>query len=61
MGFGAAAMMTASAINVANFLATHRPLDQLPFVLVPAVASLVVGARIAYLVALRLRQRRHGA
>jgi hypothetical protein len=28
---------------------------------VPAVASLIVGAQIAYLVVLRLRQRRHGA
>ena len=61
MGFGAAAMLTGSAINMANFFATHRPLDQLPFLLVPAVASLIVGAQIAYLVVLRARQRRRSA
>jgi hypothetical protein len=61
MGFGAAAMLTGSAINMANFFATHLPLDQLPFLLVPAVASLIVGAQIAYLVVLRVRQRRRSA
>ena len=61
MGFGAAAMLTGSAINMANFFATHRPLDQLPFLLVTAVASLIVGAQIAYLVVLRVRQRRRSA
>jgi hypothetical protein len=61
MGFGAAAMLTGSVINMAEFFVMHRPLDQLPYLLVPAVASLIVGAQIAYLVVLRLRQRRHGA
>jgi hypothetical protein len=53
--------LTGSAINMANFFATHRPLDQLPFLLVTAVASLIVGAQIAYLVVLRVRQRRRSA
>jgi hypothetical protein len=61
MGFGAAAMLTGSVINMAEFFVMHRPLDQLPYLLVPAVASLIVGAQIAYLAVLRLRQRRHGA
>ena len=61
MGFGAAAMLIGSVINMAEFFIMHRPLDQLPYLLVPAVASLIVGAQIAYLVVLRLRQRRHGA
>lgn len=61
MGFGATAMLIGSVINMAEFFVMHRPLDQLPYLLVPAVASLIVGAQIAYLVVLRLRQRRHGA
>jgi hypothetical protein len=58
MGFGAAAMLVGSAINMASFFATHRPLDQLPFLLLPAVAALIMGAQTAYLLVLRLRQRR---
>jgi hypothetical protein len=61
MGFGAAAILTSSAINTADFFVMHRPLDRLPFLLVPAVAALIVGAQVAYLVMLRLRQRRRGA
>jgi hypothetical protein len=61
MGFGAVAILTSSAANMADFFIMHRPLDQLPFLLVPAAASLFAGARIAYLVVLRLRQRRRGA
>lgn len=57
MGFGAAAMLTGSAINMAEFIAAHRPLDQLPFLLLPAVAALVVAAQTVYLVVLRRRQR----
>ena len=61
MGFGAAAMLIGSVINMAEFFVMHRPLDQLPYLLVPAVASLIVGAQIAYLVVLRVRQRRRSA
>ncbi len=61
MGFGAAAMLTGSAINVAEFFAAHRPLDQLPFLLLPAAAALLVAAQTAYLVALRRRQRSRAA
>lgn len=57
MGVGAAAMFTGSAINLAEFVAAHRPLDQLPFLLLPAVAALVVAAQTVYLVVLRRRQR----
>jgi hypothetical protein len=58
MGFGAAAILTSSAINMADFFVMHRPLDRLPLLLVPAVAALVLGAQTTYLVMLRLRQ--HG-
>jgi hypothetical protein len=57
MGFGAAAMFTGSAINLAEFVTAHRPLDQLPFLLLPAVGALVVAAQTVYLVVLRRRQR----
>jgi hypothetical protein len=57
MGFGAAAILTSSAINMADFFVMRRPLDQLPFLLVPAFAALVLGAQTGYLVARRLRQR----
>jgi len=57
MGFGAALMLAGSAINLAEFFAAHRPLDQLPFLLLPAVTALVVVAQTAYLVVLRRRQR----
>jgi hypothetical protein len=57
MGVGAAAMLTSSAINLVEFIVAHRPLDQLPFLLLPAVAALVVAAQTVYLVVLRRRQR----
>jgi hypothetical protein len=60
MGFGAAAMLIGSAINMAAFFVMHRPLDQLPSLLLPGVCSLVVSAQIAYLAVRRLRQPRSG-
>jgi hypothetical protein len=57
MGVGAALMLAGSAVNLAEFFAAHRPLDQLPFLLLPAVTALVVVAQTAYLVVLRRRQR----
>jgi hypothetical protein len=61
MGFGAVATVIGGVLSTTEFFLTHRPLEQLPFRLVPGVCALIVAAQVGYLLVRRLRQRRNGA
>jgi hypothetical protein len=60
MAFGGMMMSAGSALNLTDMILTHRSTDTLPFVIVTAVASLVVLGHVAYLVLVKVRARNAG-